>query len=75
MPLYEYVCDQTGEVIELRRSMAEADAPVEDPAGKGRTFTRRMSAFAAHGSARSDSTPLPTMGCPCGDPSGPCNAG
>lgn len=69
MPLYEYVCDQDGEVIELRRSMADADAPVEDPRNEGRTFTRKLSTFAA----KSGSTVLPTFGCPCGDPNGPCN--
>lgn len=46
MPLYEYRCEETGEMITLLRPMAEADKPVEDPEGKGRTFSRVHSTFA-----------------------------
>lgn len=51
MPLYEYVCDQDGTVVELMRSMSKADDPVEDPAGKERTFRRKQSTFAAGGTS------------------------
>ena len=51
MPLYEYVCDQDGTVVELMRPMSKADDPVEDPAGKGRTFRRKQSTFAAAGTS------------------------
>ncbi|MEM1183568.1 MAG: FmdB family zinc ribbon protein [Planctomycetota bacterium] len=71
MPLYEYVCEQDGEVIELRRSMSEADTPVEDPRNEGRTFTRKLSTFAAKSSSGASAS-LPISGCPCGDPNGPC---
>jgi len=71
MPIYEYVCEQDGEVIELRRTMAEADTPVNDPRNEGRTFTRKLSTFAAPSSTPGSG--LPTFGCPCGDPNGPCN--
>ncbi|USN98096.1 MAG: zinc ribbon domain-containing protein [Phycisphaeraceae bacterium] len=47
MPLYEYVCEKTGDVIELIRPMANADDPVEDPERKGRVFKRKLSTFAA----------------------------
>ncbi len=73
MPLYEYVCEQDGEVIELRRPMADADAPVEDPRNQGRSFTRKLSAFAARSADTERSVPLPTSGCPCGNPAGPCS--
>ena len=73
MPLYEYVCEQDGEVIELRRPMADADRPVDDPQNKGRTFTRKLSTFATQTSAATRGTQLPISGCPCGDPNGPCN--
>ncbi len=53
MPLYEYVCEADGTVLELMRPMSQADAPVDDPAGKGRTFVRKMSTFAAKGAAAS----------------------
>lgn len=75
MPLYEYICDQDGTVIELIRPMADADKPVADPAGKGRAFKRRHSTFAAKGAA------LPVAGggghvhsgsCGCGKPRGSC---
>ena len=78
MPLYEYVCEETGEVIELIRPMAHADRPVDDPQRKGRTFKRKLSTF----QAKADSgkrVPLPTPGntpaggCGCGNPTGPCN--
>ena len=76
MPIYEYESEQDGEVISLLRSMAEADAPVEDPEGRGRTFRRRQSVFGvstgastgAGGSARA-----PVGGCcPCGVDAGRC---
>ena len=50
MPLYEYICEQDGTVLELMRPMAQADAPVDDPAAKGRVFTRKLSMFSAGGS-------------------------
>ncbi|HYD01872.1 MAG TPA: hypothetical protein VEB22_11655 [Phycisphaerales bacterium] len=48
MPIYEYTA-QDGTKIELIRPMADADKPVTDPEGKGRTFTRVMSTFASGG--------------------------
>jgi predicted nucleic acid-binding Zn ribbon protein len=76
MPIYEYVAEEDGEVIELMRTMAEADEPVADPADRGRTFRRRMSTFApkAGSTTTNGSTPLPMGGCPCGNPNGPCNS-
>ena len=53
MPLYEYVCESDGTVLELIRPMADADKPVPDPEGKGRRFVRKMSTFAAKGEAGS----------------------
>ncbi len=76
MPLYEYVCESDGEVIELLRPMADADKPVEDPKGKGRVFKRRQSTFAAQGAgtgAGGASLPMAGGCCPCGNPAGPCN--
>lgn len=75
MPLYEYVCETDGEVIELLRPIADADKPVEDPKGLGRTFARRQSTFAAKGSASSGGS-LPMAGgcCPCGKNAGACSA-
>ena len=71
MPLYEYVCESDDQVIELMRPMDQADAPVEDPEGLGRTFSRRLSTFS---SGSSGSEPAPG-GCPCGNPQGPCSMG
>lgn len=56
MPIYEYVCEEPGKkpvTIELLRSIADADKPVEDPEGKGRSFKRKMSTFATGGAAAS----------------------
>lgn len=76
MPLYEYICEDDGSVIELRRPMSEADEPVEDPEGRGRAFRRRLSSFRA---LSAGPTPGPTSGpmggpgaCPCGMPGGAC---
>jgi hypothetical protein len=78
MPIYEYVSEQDGTVIELIRPMSQADEPVEDPAGKGRTFRRRHSTFSAGGGGqRSGGASLPVSGgcCPCGKNAGGCGAG
>jgi hypothetical protein len=77
MPLYEYICERDGAVLELMRPMAQADAPVEDPEGKGRVFIRKISTFspggAPGGAAPNGSRSLPTGGCcPCGKNQGGC---
>lgn len=80
MPLYEYVAED-GTVIELLRSMNQADEPVVDPAGKGRVFVRKQSTFAAAGGERSTSLPWSSGGhvhtgsCGCGKPKGGCGGG
>jgi putative FmdB family regulatory protein len=77
MPLYEYICEADGAVIELLRPMAEADKPVQDPEGKGRLFKRKHSTFAAAGTAAAGaSLPLHTHSatCGCGKPRGSCQS-
>jgi putative FmdB family regulatory protein len=69
MPLYEYKCEEDGETITLLRSMADADKPVDDPKGLGRTFVRTHSTFAVG----AGSVSAPPGGCACGNPDGPCN--
>lgn len=79
MPLYEYVAEQDGTVIELLRPASQADAPVDDPDGKRRTFVRKLSAFAMSG-AVSGTRPggpasTPAGGCcPCGKNRGACSS-
>lgn len=71
MPLYEYVAKEDGAKVELLRAMSEADAPVVDPEGKGRTFVRVQSTFAS-GPAEGG-VGLPMGGCcPCGKNAGAC---
>jgi hypothetical protein len=70
MPIYEYEAPD-GTVIELLRSMADADKPVTDPDGKGREFTRKHSVFAG-GASSASSTHVHTGGCGCGKPGGGC---
>lgn len=76
MPIYEYVSESDGAVIELVRPMAQADSPVTDPEGKGRTFKRAISTFAAQGgqgASAGASRSLPMGGCcPCGKNAGSC---
>lgn len=77
MPLYEYICEQDNTVIELLRPMSQADEPVKDPEGKGRTFVRKLSMFAAaageKGEGRSVSLNSGGGCCPCGHGAGSCS--
>ncbi len=77
MPIYEYVCETDGDRIELLRPMSQADAPVEDPAGKGRKFARVLSVFAAQGAGVGIGTGgggghVHSGGCGCGKPMSQC---
>lgn len=81
MPLYEYRCEDDGTLLELMRPMSQADAPVPDPEGKGRTFTRVMSVFQSGGkgdsgggqsSGQSSGGHVHSGGCGCGKPRGSC---
>lgn len=68
MPQYEYLCETDGSRLTLLRPMREADAPVEDPEGKGRVFARVMSVPMLAASERSsgDTAPRTGGGCGCG---------
>ena len=77
MPIYEYEAIEDGEVIELMRPMKDADAPIDDPKGKGRTFRRKMSVFGVTGSAAACAQPaasshVHSTTCGCGRPHGSC---
>lgn len=73
MPLYEYICEADGEVIELHRPMRDADAKVADPEGRDRVFKRKLSTFSAKASSSAQSVSLPAQGCcPCGKPNSAC---
>ncbi|MCE9620698.1 MAG: zinc ribbon domain-containing protein [Planctomycetes bacterium] len=73
MPIYEYANDTDEEVIELLRPMADADKPVEDPAGRNRKFMRRHSVFGVVGAGASAEAPMPSGGCcPCGKSQSMC---
>ena len=72
MPQYEYESLEDGDVLTLLRSMAEADQPVEDPEGRGRTFRRRHSVFGVGtGAAQHAAAPQPGS-CACGLKPGSC---
>jgi hypothetical protein len=73
MPIYEYEAED-GTVVELIRSMADADKPVVDPEGKGRVFARKHSVFAG-GASSSSGGHVHTGGCACGKPGGGCGRG
>lgn len=75
MPLYEYLCEQDGTVIELMRPMAEADRPVEDPEGKGRLFRRQLSTFMSKAEPAGGGVAAPGGCCPCGKNRGACGMG
>lgn len=62
MPLYEYRCEQDGSIITLLRSMADADAPVDDPLGTGRSFERVQSVFQVDAAAPKGSYQPPAGG-------------
>lgn len=80
MPIYEYVSESDGEVIALLRSMRDADLPVTDPSGNGRTFVRKHSTFGVGGAAAAGvgvgSGHVHTGGCcPCGKNASQCGSG
>ena len=75
MPQYEYVCEADGEVITLLRPIKDADAPVEDPAGAGRTFARRHSVFGVAGSSVGATHVHTGACCPCGKAQSQCGRG
>ena len=75
MPIYEYVCERDGAVVELLRPMADADKPVPDPDGKGRVFKRKHSTFATGGQESGRATSLSQGCCPCGKNKGGCGMG
>jgi hypothetical protein len=79
MPIYEYVCEEPGKkavVIELLRSVADADKPVPDPENKGRVFKRKLSMFATGGAAAPGAAPssghVHSGSCGCGKRRGSC---
>jgi len=71
VPIYEYQCEKDGSVIELLRPIADADKPVMDPEGKGRTFKRKHSTFAT-GGPEGKSVSLSQGSCACGKRAGGC---
>jgi putative FmdB family regulatory protein len=68
VPLYEYRCKTCEDRFELRRPMAEADAPAHCPDGHDDTV-RLLAAFAATGRATASASAaagsMPGAG-PCG---------
>jgi hypothetical protein len=55
--------------------MKDADAPVQDPAGKGRTFVRRHSVFGVAGSSVGATHVHTGACCPCGKAQSQCGRG
>ncbi len=75
MPQYEYISDSDGAVITLLRPMADADKPVDDPEGKGRSFRRTLSVFGTRGSTGASGGHVHSGGCcPCGKPQSQCGS-
>ena len=68
MPLYEYQCEEDGDLITLLRTMAQADDRVEDPQDRGREFYRVHSTFQVDASSPVAQAPQmpPSGGCCCG---------
>ncbi len=83
MPMYEYASQTPGpdgsiKVIELLRPMSQADAPVDDPDGLGRTFKRVLSTVSvAGGHVQNAGSSMRSGGgcCPCGKGAGACSGG
>jgi putative FmdB family regulatory protein len=67
MPTYEYRCRTCDDEFELRRPMADSDAPASCPEGHEDTV-RRLSVFAAVGASTTGpaSSPAPVTG-PCAE--------
>lgn len=72
MPLYDFRCRTCGDTFELRRSMAEADAPAPCPEGHHDTVKLLpLIAVGGRASAAAARAPVATGGC-CG---GACGCG
>jgi len=68
MPTYEYKCRECGNAFEARRSMAEANAPIDCPDGHVGAV-RVLSVFAsvnAGGSSKNSPAPAPRPMGGCG---------
>ena len=76
MPIYEYVCEKDGERLNSS-DRSQADSPVEDPKGLGRTFIACKSTFRRQGCQRVGRRRLDgrRVGgcCPCGRAAGACS--
>jgi len=70
VPLYDFRCRTCGDTFELRRSMAEADAPARCPGGHVDTI-KLLPLVAVGGRASAAAAPVATGGC-CG---GACGCG
>jgi putative FmdB family regulatory protein len=68
VPLYEYRCKTCDDRFELRRSVAEADAPASCPDGHSDSV-RLLAAFAATGRATATAGAAPAS-----MPAGPCGS-
>lgn len=75
--MYEYVCVEDGETIELLRPMSDADKPVTDPSGMGRKFVRKLSMFgvSGDGGASGSGGHVHSGTCGCGRRQGSCGMG
>lgn len=72
MPLYEFHCQDCNNEFETRRSIQEADAPLECPECESRDVIRKMSVFVAFTKSDSEAASL-GGGCGCGG--GGCGCG
>jgi putative FmdB family regulatory protein len=61
VPLYDYRCRECGDTFEVRRPMAESDAPAECPAGHADTV-KLLPLVAVGGRAGADPAPAPSGG-------------
>lgn len=64
MPLYEYHCESCEQDFEKRRSLQQADAPIECPECESDNVTRKLSLFIALG--KRDAGPRESGGGCCG---------
>ena len=64
MPLYDYRCRECGDTFELRRPMAESDAPAECPAGHVNTV-KLLPLVAVGGRGGAGPAPAPSGGGGC----------
>ena len=74
MPIYEYTCQDCTQTFSKRRSMSDADAPIDCPTCGSDQTSRGLSLFATVGASRGSRTRTASGGGCAGCAGGSCSS-